>query len=248
MEAFTLSGWTRERFRMGRLFFEADDAPVLVRLDDAELPGGDGRIHFDGGNGDVRAGIDVLLEHLLVIHFVDVVAGKDEDVIGLLAADGIDVLINGVGRALIPMLRNAHLRRENFDEFAETHEGGPAAPDVAVEAERFVLREDEDAAQIAIEAIGKGDVDDAVNAAERNGGLGAIARERPKPLALAARQQHTDRVAHDRHEYRRSRSDSGARHSSSNEACKHASSMKIFRRDVDGDMSRCVIERRFTKS
>ena len=70
--------------------------------------------------------------------------------------------------------------------------------DVAVEAEGFVLREDEDAAQIAIDAIGERDVDDAVDAAEGHGGLGAVAGERPQPLALAACQQDADGVAHQR--------------------------------------------------
>ena len=179
---------------------KSDDAPVLVRFEHAEFSGGLGRIHFDGGDGDVRAGRDVLLEHLLVVHLVDVVAGEDEDVVGLLAADRIDVLVDGVGGALIPVLRDAHLGRQNFDEIAVAHQRGPAAADVAVEAERFVLGEDEDAAQVAIEAVREGEVDDAIDAAERDGGLGAVARERPEPLALAAGQENTDRVAHQGHD------------------------------------------------
>ena len=184
------------RLRIGGLFLESDDAPVLVGFDHAEFSGGRGRVHFDGGDGDVRAGGHVLLEHLLIIHLVDVIAGKNEDVVRLLAADRIDVLVDGVGRALIPVLRDAHLRRQHFDEFAEAHQRGPAAADMAVEAERFVLREDKNAAQIAVQAIGKRDVDDAIDAAERDGGFRAVARQRPKPLALAAGQENSDRVAH----------------------------------------------------
>ena len=141
----------------------------------------------------------MLLEHLLIIHLVDVVAGKNEDVVRLLAADRIDVLVNGVGGSLIPVLRDAHLRRQDFDEFAEAHQRGPAVADVAVEAKRLVLRENEDAAQVAVEAVGERDVDDAVDAAEGNGGLGAVARERPEPFALAAGQQNANRIAHQGH-------------------------------------------------
>ena len=72
--------------------------------------------------------------------------------------------------------------------------------DVAVERKRFVLRQNEDAAQIAVDAVGKRDVDNAVDAAEGHGGLGAVARERPQPLALSACQQNADRVAHQGHE------------------------------------------------
>ena len=153
---------------IGGLFLESDDAPVLVGFDHAELfRGGSAAIHFDGGHGDVRAGRDVLLEHLLVIHFVDVVAGKNEDVVRLLAADRVDVLVDRVGGALIPVLRNAHLRRQDFDEIAVPHERRPAAADVAVQAESLVLGENENAAQIAVEAIRKRDVDDSIDAAER---------------------------------------------------------------------------------
>ena len=181
------------------LFLEAEDAPLRVRLDDAETAGGFGAIHLDGGDGDVGVGVHVLLEHLAVVHLVDVVAGKNDGVGGALAADGIDVLIDGVGGAQVPIGRNAHLRREHFDEFAESHQGGPAFAHVAVEAEGLVLGEDEDAAQVAVDAIGQRDVDDAVDAAEGHGGLGAVARERPQALALAAGQQDTDGIAHQGH-------------------------------------------------
>ncbi len=164
-----------------------------------KLPAASSGIDFEGGDGDVGAGFDVLLEHLLIIHFVNVVAGKNEDEIGLLGADGIDVLIDGVGGALIPVLRDAHLRSENFDEIAVAHQQRPAAAHVAIEAESFVLGENEDAAQIAIQAIGESDVNDAVDAAEGNGGFGAIAGERPKAFALATGQQDRKCVAHQRH-------------------------------------------------
>ena len=51
----------------------------------------------------------------------------------------------------------------------------PAFTNVAVERERFVLREDVNAAQVGVQAIRKSDVDDAVNAAEGDGRFGAIA-------------------------------------------------------------------------
>ena len=187
-----MSGMDARALGIGGFFLEADDAPVLVGFDHAETAGGFLGSDFEGGDGDVRAGFDVLLEHLLIIHFVDVVAGKNEDEIGLLGADGIDVLVDGVGGALIPVLRDAHLRRENFDEIAVAHQQGPAAAHVAIEAESFVLSENEDAAQIAIQAIRERDVNDAIDAAEGDGGLGAIAGERPQAFALATGQQDRD--------------------------------------------------------
>ena len=83
-------------------------------------------VHFDRGHGHIGAGIHVLLKHLLVIHFVDVVAGENDDVARVLAADGINILVNGVGGAEIPIGGDAHLRRQNFDEFAESQQLRPA--------------------------------------------------------------------------------------------------------------------------
>jgi hypothetical protein len=75
----------------------------------------------------------VLLHHLAVIHFVDVIAGEDENELGLLGADGINVLINGVGGSLIPLIADPLHGREDFDElFYLAAEDVPAFADVAV--------------------------------------------------------------------------------------------------------------------
>jgi len=134
-------------------------------------------------------------------------------------------LIDGVGGAEIPVVGNAHLRRKNFEELAHADDRGPAAADVAIQAERFVLSDDEDAAEFAIQAIGKGDVDDAVDSAEGNGGLCAVARERPQALALASGKQYTDRFPHrgnaNGHSRASGTSQLKATHSSSNGKAAH---------------------------
>ena len=143
----------RRSFRLGRFFLKAHDAPVLVGFDNAELFGGFGSGDFNGGHGNIGAGFDVLFEHFRVIHLVNMVAGEDEDELGALAANRVDVLVHGVGRALVPLLGHAHLRRENLDVFAKAHERRPSSPDVSCEAEGFVLRENKDAPQPGIDAV-----------------------------------------------------------------------------------------------
>ena len=151
--------------------------PLAVDFDDAEMIGLLG-IDQDGGQSDVGAGVAVLLQHQLVIHLVDVVAGEDEHVLGLLGADGVDVLVDGVGGALIPVVAHALHGRQDLDELAHlAADDVPAFADMAIERQRLVLGEDVDAAQVGIDAVGEGDVDDAVDAAEGHGRLGAVARQ-----------------------------------------------------------------------
>jgi len=59
-------------------------------------------------DGDVGLLLDMLLEHALVIHLVDVVSGQQHDEFGFVRLDDVDVLVHGVGRAEIPVgLRDA---------------------------------------------------------------------------------------------------------------------------------------------
>ena len=49
-----------------------------------------------------RRRVDVLVEHLLVVHLVDVVAGQDDDVLGRVALDDVDVLVHRIRGPRIP--------------------------------------------------------------------------------------------------------------------------------------------------
>ena len=50
-----------------------------------------------------RAGIDVLAQHHLVVHLVDVIAGEDHHVFGPVGLDDVDVLVDRVRGAFIPL-------------------------------------------------------------------------------------------------------------------------------------------------
>src|SRR5512135_1620537 len=117
----------------------------MVDVDHAEMTGL-GRVDKNGGESDVGAGIAMLPHHQAVVHLIYMVAGENEDELGFLAANGVDVLIDGVGGSHVPVLADALHRRKNFDELADlaSHET-PAFADVAVERERLVLGENVDA-------------------------------------------------------------------------------------------------------
>src|SRR2546427_541896 len=70
----------------------------------------------------------------------------------------------------------------------------PSAPDVAVQGVGFVLDQDDDVAQPGVDAVAEGEVDDPVFAAEGDGGLGAVRRQRVEALAPPAGQNHGEEV------------------------------------------------------
>src|SRR5262249_18560212 len=121
----------------------------------------------------------------------------DKDVLGLLGADGINVLVNGISSTLIPLIADAFHRRKYFDELAHlAAENGPAFTDVTIQREGFVLSKNVNTPQIGVDAVGKGDVNDAVDTAEGNGGLGAVAGEGIEPLSSSSSQQNSQSVLH----------------------------------------------------
>ena len=61
-----------------------------------------------------------------------------------------------------------------------------ASPQVLVQGEAAVLGEDVDAADAGVEAVGQGEIDDAVDAAEGDGRLGLVPGQGKEALALAA--------------------------------------------------------------
>ena len=126
-----------------------------------------------------------MLLHQRVVHLVDVVAGEDEDVLRLFGADGVDVLKDSVGGALVPGLGDALHRRKNLDELAEFagHDSAPALADMPVERERLVLGKDVDVTQVRVDAVGECDVDDAVLARERNRRFCTVARQGEESFA-----------------------------------------------------------------
>jgi hypothetical protein len=96
----------------------------------------------------------MLLEHALVVHLVDVIARKNDHVLRLFRADGINVLIDRVSRPHVPVLADPLHGRQDFNELANlAAKNIPAFADLAIERERFVLREDEDPAQSGIDTV-----------------------------------------------------------------------------------------------
>ena len=173
----------------GALFVEGDDAAVRRRFDHAEL-GGELLVHRNGGDGHRGALLLVVLDHAGDVHAVDVIAAEDRHHVRVGLFDQVDVLIDGVGRALIPgFAGRAHLRRHGDDELVLQQAAElPSFAQVLQQRLALELRQHVDGVDARVDEIAEDEVDDAILPAERDGRLGAFLGERIKPGALSAGQ------------------------------------------------------------
>ena len=82
----------------------------------------------------------VPVQHLAIIHLVDVIAGQDEGKVGSLGFDALEILEHGVGRPLVPVLMHPLHGRNHLDVLAQLGgEDSPAVADVADQFEGFIL-------------------------------------------------------------------------------------------------------------
>jgi hypothetical protein len=169
-----------------RLLLEPDDAPGLVHLQHPVLPRGHGGRNADDGHREPGAALLVKLMEPAVVHLVDVVARQDQHVLGGDVVDERQVLADGVGGALVPLVPELHLRRDLLDELVEAlREEAEAGGQVPAEGVRLVLREDEDLADVRVDAVREREVDDPEDRTEGHRGLGPDVREGPQPLTHA---------------------------------------------------------------
>ena len=107
--------------------------------------------------------VHMLLQHELVVHFIDVIARQHDDVFGVVALDDVDVLINRVGGAEIPaVLGNALARGQDIEALvADGAQEVPAAQEMPDQAMRLVLRGDGDMPDARVEGVRQSEIDDA---------------------------------------------------------------------------------------
>ena len=84
------------------LLLPLGDPVVLVEGEDAH-PGRLGERHAADGDGHVGAVAAVGRHERLVVHLVDVVAGQDEDGVGRVVLEHVEVAQDRVGRAAVPL-------------------------------------------------------------------------------------------------------------------------------------------------
>ncbi len=125
------------------LLLETDHLARPAYFDDAEARY---RCRVDGQRRQrhVGAGLQMVLEHEPVIHFVNMVAGKNQYMPRLFGAYGIDVLVDRVGGSHVPISAHSLHGGQNLYEFAQflSHNAGPAFANMTIQRKRLVLGED----------------------------------------------------------------------------------------------------------
>ena len=108
--------------------------------------------------------------------------------IGLL--DKVDVLVDGVGRTLIPgFARGPHLGRHRNDELGlEQSAELPALGEMLQQRLTFELGQNIERIDPRVDEIAQDEVDDAILPAERHGGFGAFLGQRVQPGTLSTGQ------------------------------------------------------------
>ena len=173
------------------LLFEFDDPVVRVCVHDAEA----GRFLPRNGtnrDGRVRAVADVIIQHGVVIHLVDMVAAEDQDIVRIILLDEGHVLIDGVGRSAVPLAAADGLigRQDENAAVGDVQIPGSAAADVGVQLQGLILRQHADGVNAAVGAVAQREVDDPVLSSVGHGGLRHVLRQDTKPASLSAGQKH----------------------------------------------------------
>ena len=133
------------------------------------------------------------VNHLADVHAVDVVRAEDRHEVRIEVLDQVHVLVDRVRRALVPFaFAGLHLGGHRDDEVAALLgvREVPAVDDVFHQALGFELGQDENAVDAAVHEIAQHEVDDAVFAAERDGGFRALVGQGSQTGPFAAGEDH----------------------------------------------------------
>ena len=80
------------------------------------------------------------VQHVAVVHLVDVIAGQDQDGFGRFGLDALEILENRVGGALVPVRMHAFHGGNHLDILAQFRgQNVPAVADVAGQFQGFIL-------------------------------------------------------------------------------------------------------------
>ena len=106
-------------------------------------------------DGEVGRFLLMKINHIGVIHFVDMVARQDEHIFWIKAVNKVDILVDGISSAVIPSAALlSHIGRENADAGSNLVKGpGATVTDIVIQNIRAVLGKDTDDVDVRIHTV-----------------------------------------------------------------------------------------------
>jgi hypothetical protein len=118
-----------------------------------------------------------------------VIPGKDENTARALLLQNVDVLKDRVGCPEIPGFSSPELRGDRKQKLIEcAYKNVPTLPEMIVQRLAFILSENVYPLEPRVDAIGQGEIDDAIVTGEGNCGFRPVSGQRVEPLPLSAGQ------------------------------------------------------------
>ena len=142
----------------------------------------------------IRPVLLVGLKHRFIVHFVNMIAGQDQNVFRMVTLHIGKILINCIGRPGVPLsILDLFIGREhrNTAEILVKIPGN-TDPDMGIESEGHVLSEDTHRVDPGIDAVTQRKIYNSVLAAKRYSRLCHIRCQDAQPASLSASQQHGD--------------------------------------------------------
>ena len=137
------------------------------------------------------------VDQLAEVHAIQVIAGENQVIVGLVSRKVPRGLTDRVGRALEPVgAVGCLLGGEHLDEAFREEIQAIRLRDVAIERRGIELREDEDPLESCMQAVADRNVDQAVLAADRDSRFGPHVRQWVEARPTTAAEDERQHVVH----------------------------------------------------
>src|SRR5690349_13851675 len=131
------------------------------------------------------------LEKVSIVHAIKMIAGENQQRVDAPVSDVRQHLSHGVGSTLKPLRTfGSLLCCEYLDKAIRELRDAIRLRDVPVERSGVVLRQDERAQDVGVDAIGKRDIDETILAADRHSRFRSLLRKRKETIAGAATENY----------------------------------------------------------
>ena len=137
---------------------------------------------------DISGALLVERDHRPIVHAINMVTGKDENIVVAGLHNEVQVLVDRVGGALVPVrlpVPSIWLEYVNA-ALLPVQVPGFANADMLVQRVGAILCQHSDISDAGVDAIAQGEINDAILAGERNRRLGTLLGEETQSLSLAS--------------------------------------------------------------